>query len=85
VGLLLGLALAAKWVGIYAIGGIVLLVLLRSALGRIAALLAMIAMTGVWVVAASSPGSGSPDALARRRGAPHGRDRHRPAAWAPGR
>ena len=64
VGILLGLALAAKWVGIYAIGGIVLLVLLRSALGRIAALLAMIALTGVlgWL-AMSSPGSSSPDAL----------------------
>jgi len=64
VGILLGLALAAKWVGIYAIGGIVLLVLLRSALGRIAALLAMIAMSGVlgWL-AISSPGSSSPDAL----------------------
>ena len=34
VGLLLGLALASKWVGLYAIGGIALLVLLRSALGR---------------------------------------------------
>ncbi len=34
VGLLLGLALASKWVGLYAIGGIGLLVLLRSALGR---------------------------------------------------
>jgi len=64
VGILLGLALAAKWVGIYALGSIVLLVLLRSALGRITALLAMIAMTGVlgWL-AMSSPGSSSPDAL----------------------
>jgi dolichyl-phosphate-mannose--protein O-mannosyl transferase len=34
VGLLLGLALASKWVALYAIGGIALLVLLRSALGR---------------------------------------------------
>ena len=34
VGLLLGLALASKWVALYAIGGIGLLVLLRSALGR---------------------------------------------------
>ncbi len=34
VGLLLGLALASKWVGLYAIGGIALLILLRSALGR---------------------------------------------------
>jgi len=35
VGLLLGLALASKWVGLYAIGGIGLLILLRSALGRV--------------------------------------------------
>ncbi len=34
VGVLLGLALASKWVALYAIGGIGLLVLLRSALGR---------------------------------------------------
>ena len=45
VGLLLGLALASKWVGAYAIGGIALLVLLRSALGRLLALGGMIAMT----------------------------------------
>jgi Gpi18-like mannosyltransferase len=61
VGLLLGLALAAKWVGLYAIGGVVLLVLLRSALGRILALLAMIGLSGVlgWL-AFSAPTSGSP-------------------------
>ena len=34
IGLLLGLALASKWVALYAIGGIALLILLRSALGR---------------------------------------------------
>ena len=45
VGLLLGLALASKWVGAYAMGGLVLLVLLRSALGRLIALLGMIGMT----------------------------------------
>ena len=45
VGILLGLALASKWVGAYAIGGIVLLVLLRSALGRIIALVGMIGLT----------------------------------------
>ncbi|MFI5254595.1 MAG: phospholipid carrier-dependent glycosyltransferase [Candidatus Limnocylindrales bacterium] len=61
VGLLLGLALAAKWVGLYAIGGIVLLVLLRSALGRILALLAMIGLSGVlgWL-AITAPSSSSP-------------------------
>ena len=47
IGVLLGLALASKWVGAYAMGGIVLLVLLRSALGRLLALAAMIGMTGV--------------------------------------
>jgi hypothetical protein len=61
VGLLLGLALATKWIGLYAIGGIVLLVLLRSALGRIVALAAMIGLSGVlgWL-AISAPSSGSP-------------------------
>jgi hypothetical protein len=47
LGLLLGLALASKWVGAYALGGIVLLVLLRSALGRIIALGAMIGLSGI--------------------------------------
>lgn len=46
-GIALGLALASKWVALYAIGGLVLLVLLRSGLGRIAALLGMIALTAV--------------------------------------
>jgi dolichyl-phosphate-mannose--protein O-mannosyl transferase len=46
IGILLGLALASKWVAAYAIGGLGLLVLLRSALGRIIALLAMILLTG---------------------------------------
>ena len=35
VGLLLGLALASKWVGLYAIGGIGLLLLSRSGVGRV--------------------------------------------------
>ncbi|HEX7951026.1 MAG TPA: phospholipid carrier-dependent glycosyltransferase, partial [Candidatus Limnocylindrales bacterium] len=35
VGLLLGLALASKWVAAYAIGALVLLILIRSALGRV--------------------------------------------------
>ena len=46
-GLMLGLALAAKWVAIYAIGGLVLLVLLRSSLGRVIALVGMMGMTAV--------------------------------------
>ncbi|HKZ91695.1 MAG TPA: phospholipid carrier-dependent glycosyltransferase, partial [Candidatus Limnocylindrales bacterium] len=44
-GLCLGLALASKWVALYAIGGLVFLVLSRSALGRTMALLGMIALT----------------------------------------
>jgi hypothetical protein len=47
LGLLLGLALASKWVGLYAIGAVVLLILLRSALGRLLALAAMVGMSGV--------------------------------------
>ena len=47
VGLLLGLALASKWVGAYAMGGLALLLLLRSALGRMIALAALIGMAGV--------------------------------------
>ncbi len=46
-GLALGLALASKWVGLYAIGGMGLLVLFRSGLGRVLALTAMIALTAV--------------------------------------
>ena len=46
-GLLLGLALASKWVGLYAIAGVGILILGRSALGRIILILAMIAGTVV--------------------------------------
>jgi Gpi18-like mannosyltransferase/predicted membrane-bound dolichyl-phosphate-mannose-protein mannosyltransferase len=45
VGVFLGLALASKWVGAYAIGCVALLILVRSALGRVLALVAMIGMT----------------------------------------
>ncbi len=47
IGLLLGLALASKWVAAYAIGALVLLILVRSALGRVLAVLGLIAITGV--------------------------------------
>ena len=47
VGLLLGLALASKWVAAYAIGAVVLLILVRSALGRVLAILGMIGLTSV--------------------------------------
>ena len=59
VGLLLGLALASKWVALYAIGGIGLLVLLRSALGRalIVVGLAGIAATLGYMAIATGPDS----------------------------
>ena len=46
-GLALGLALASKWVALYAIGGLALVVLFRSGLGRVVALLGMVALTAV--------------------------------------
>ncbi len=47
VGLLLGLALSSKWVAAYAIGGLGILVLARSALGRIVLLAALVVLTAV--------------------------------------
>ncbi len=47
IGVLLGLALASKWVGLYAIAGMGILVLGRSALGRLVIVLGMIAATTV--------------------------------------
>ena len=47
IGLLLGLALASKWVAAYAIGALVLLLLVRSALGRVVAILGLIGITSV--------------------------------------
>ena len=55
VGLLLGLALASKWVGLYAIGAVGLLILLRSALGRLIALVTMILMAGLLGYIAITP------------------------------
>ncbi len=55
VGLLLGLALASKWVGFYAIGGVGLLLLARSALGRVLILLSLIAATAVLGAIAITP------------------------------
>ncbi len=54
VGLLLGLALASKWVGLYAMGGIGLLLLARSGVGRVLVLLGMLAATAVLGAAAIS-------------------------------
>ena len=45
IGLLLGLALASKWVAAYAIGALILLILVRSALGRVVAILGLIGIT----------------------------------------
>ena len=47
IGLLLGLALASKWVAAYAIGALLLLVLVRSALGRVLAIVGLIGLTAV--------------------------------------
>ena len=47
IGVLLGLALASKWVAAYAIGALILLLLVRSALGRVVAILGLIAITSV--------------------------------------
>ena len=47
IGLLLGLALASKWVAAYAIGALLLLILVRSALGRVLAILGLIGITAV--------------------------------------
>jgi hypothetical protein len=47
IGLLLGLALASKWVAAYAIGALGLLVLTRSALGRVVLIVGLIGLTSV--------------------------------------
>jgi hypothetical protein len=47
IGAFLGLALASKWVALYAILGMGFLVLVRSALGRLLAIVALIAMTAI--------------------------------------
>jgi len=59
VGILLGLALASKWVGLYAIAGIVVLILGRSALGRILLILGFAAGTTVlgYMALAVPPGA----------------------------
>jgi hypothetical protein len=59
VGLLLGLALASKWVGLYAIAGIAVLILGRSALGRILLILGFAVGTTVlgYMALAVPPGA----------------------------
>ncbi len=56
IGVLLGLALSSKWVGLYAMAGIGILVLARSALGRLILVLGMIgATTALGYMALSVP------------------------------
>ncbi len=47
VGLLLGLATASKWVGLYALAAVALLILVRSALGRVVVILGLAGATAV--------------------------------------
>lgn len=63
VGVLLGLALASKWVAAYAIGGLGLLVLSRSAFGRLLLILGMIGLTTVLGYLAISVPSDEPTAI----------------------
>jgi len=58
IGLLLGLALASKWVAAYAIGALGILILARSALGRVVLILGMIVVTTVLGYLAISPPAG---------------------------
>ncbi|MDP8905648.1 MAG: phospholipid carrier-dependent glycosyltransferase [Chloroflexota bacterium] len=61
VAVLLGLALASKWVGLYALGAVVLLIVVRSALGRLLALAGMVATTallGYLAIAPAAAGTG---------------------------
>ncbi len=47
LGVVLGLALASKWVGLYAMASIGMLILIRSALGRLVTILALAGGTGI--------------------------------------
>ncbi len=60
MGVLLGLALASKWVAAYAIGALGILVLIRSALGRILLIVGLIGITTVlgWMALAVPVDSG---------------------------
>jgi len=55
VGVLLGLAFASKWVGLYAMGAVGLLILFRSALGRWIAFVAMLGLTALLGYIAVNP------------------------------
>ncbi|HET7728238.1 MAG TPA: phospholipid carrier-dependent glycosyltransferase [Candidatus Limnocylindrales bacterium] len=60
IGLLLGLALASKWVAAYAIGALGILILARSALGRVLLVLGLVGITTVlgWLAIAVPEGGG---------------------------
>ncbi|MDQ2966539.1 MAG: phospholipid carrier-dependent glycosyltransferase, partial [Chloroflexota bacterium] len=63
IGVLLGLALASKWVAAYAIGALGILILARSALGRVALLAGMIVIsTALGYLAISVPVDTPPEA-----------------------
>lgn len=71
VGVLLGLALASKWVALYAIAAIVILILARSALGRIIVILSLAAgsaMLGYLAIAEVPPGLDSATAALEHSG-----------------
>jgi hypothetical protein len=68
LGVVLGLALASKWVGLYAIASIGILIFIRSALGRLLTILGLVAGTGIlgWNAIAEMqtlPGTGNVAAL----------------------
>ena len=65
LGVILGLGLASKWVALYAIASIGILILIRSALGRLITILGLAAGTGVlgWMAIAemtTEPNTGNP-------------------------
>ena len=62
IGVVLGLALASKWVALYAMASIGILILIRSALGRLLTILGLAAGTGVlgWMaIAEMKPADGT--------------------------
>ncbi len=68
LGVILGLALASKWVGLYAIASIGILILIRSALGRVIVILGLAAGTGIlgWQAISEmsfQPDTGNPEAV----------------------
>jgi LysM repeat protein/4-amino-4-deoxy-L-arabinose transferase-like glycosyltransferase len=65
LGVILGLGLASKWVGLYAMASIGILILIRSALGRLITILGLAFGTGAlgWMAIAemsTQPGTGNP-------------------------